>query len=593
MEPQDRSAVEAVLDKIPRAEWDAFLDTDEGRRFATRLETVREALRALGQVPQGARPKPVAETVDLLGYRLLSDPSAGPWLRTAILRAMPPGRWRKLRDVYKATRGKHAGRLSGHMAQARAGSEVMGEYWFQGSRWAKAFCAAARLPPVLASRRRTTLPDDEEVLPVEGLPPLHDFQLEVYARLRKLLRDGTGRARFLSLPTGAGKTRVAVDSICDHLAECPRRNLVIWIAQSHELQQQAWECFRQSWQVPPARPGRPVRRPAALQLIRAWGGKNIDEVEIPDTPAVLVAGIDQLASWTKNHPQFFDDFPVNRLACVVIDEAHSLITQEYREVLTELGLRAKHRWRVLQNSPPVVGMSATPWRTSEKDDSSLRSYFQRSLLTPRALGRNPIRKLQRRGVLSDVRWERLRVKSVAPMTLAQRRRYEQFRDLPADYLEQLGLEHGRNASILKRLQRLPEKAKCLVFACSVEHAEILTIALNRLCGEGSAMVVTAHTPRSERADTIYRFRSDPTLRFICNVGVLALGFDAPRANVVCVTRPTTSALRYEQMVGRGLRGPKNGGTKFCLVLDVQDEGLPEDIQSYQRVVELWEKLGKA
>jgi hypothetical protein len=37
------------------------------------------------------------------------------------------------------------------------------------------------------------------------------------------------------------------------------------------------------------------------------------------------------------------------------------------------------------------------------------------------------------------------------------------------------------------------------------------------------------------------YRTDPQLRFICNVGVLALGFDAPRANVVCVTRPTTSA----------------------------------------------------
>jgi len=592
VEPADRRAVEAVLERIPREAWNTFLDTDEGRRFSTRLETVRASLRALGGLPQGAPAKPVAETIDLLGYRLLSDRSAGPWLRTAVLRSMPQSRWTKLSKRYNGLRGSHAEPLHGNTSQNGAGSDVMGEYWHQGSRWALAFCEAARLPQVLASRRRRALPDDEGVFPVEPLPPLHDFQLEVYVRLRGLLRDGAGNARFLSLPTGAGKTRVVVDAICDHLAEGPRRNLIIWIAQSHELQEQAWECFRQSWQVPPRRPGRPVRRPAALQLVRAWGGRSVHEVEIPSTPAVLIAGIDQLASWAGHHPEFYEGFPVNRLACVVVDEAHSLITHEYREVLTALGLRAKHRWRVLQNSPPVVGMSATPWRTAEKDDSSLRSYFQRSLLTPRALGRNPIRKLQQRGVLSSVRWERLRVKGVAPMSPAQRRRYEQFRDLPADYLEQLGLEHGRNARILKRLQRLPKKAKCLVFACSVAHAEILTIALNRLCGEDSAMVVTAHTPRSERADAIYRFRADPTLRFICNVGVLALGFDAPRANVVCVTRPTVSALRYEQMVGRSLRGPKNGGTKRCLVLDVQDDGLPEDVQSYQRVLNLWEQRGK-
>ena len=592
MDSTERQAVEAVLERIPREEWNSFLETGAGKRFAARLETVRETLNALGRGPQGAPTKPVAEAIDLLGYRLLTDREANPWLRTAILRAMPAGRWRRLRELYNDVRGAHTERCHGNMTQGGAGSEVMGIWWHQGSRWSKEFCERAGLPPVLASRRTSPLPDDEDIVPVEALPPLHDFQLEVYGRLRALLRDGTGTSRFLSLPTGAGKTRVAVDAICDHLAATTgngtRRNLVIWIAQSHELQLQAWDCFRQGWQVPPRSLGRPLRRPTTLRLIRAWGARDVGEIDLPHTPAVLVAGIDQLAAWAKRHPDFFEQFPTKRLACVVIDEAHSLVTQESRRVLTALGLRAVHRWRVLQSSPPVIGMSATPWKTSVHDDASLRSYFQRSLLTPSALGSHPITTLQRRGVLSGVRWERLRVKGIAPMTPAQRRRYEQFRDLPADYLEQLGLEHGRNARILKRLQRLPKKSKCLVFACSVEHAEILTIALNRLCGDGSAMVVTAHTRRSERSDAIYRFRCDPKLRFICNVGVLALGFDAPRANVVCVTRPTASAMRYEQMVGRGLRGPQNGGTERCLVLDVQDVGLPEGIQSYGRVKEMWD-----
>ena len=70
--------------------------------------------------------------------------------------------------------------------------------------------------------------------------------------------------------------------------------------------------------------------------------------------------------------------------------------------------------------------------------------------------------------------------------------------------------------------------------------------------------------------------------------MLTTGFDAPRADTVCITRPTMSALLYEQMVGRGLRGPKNGGTEKCLVIDVQDEGMPDGIQSYQRVLHLWD-----
>lgn len=598
MDPSDRAAIETALDRIPRKEWNAFLGTDDGRRFQARLEAVRETLGAMGQLPPGAPGKPVTETIDLLGHRLLSDRAAGPWIRTAILRATPPGRWTRLTGRYRELQGRHADGLHGNMGQAGAGSEVMGAYWHQGSRWAQSFCELTGLPPLLANRRARVLPDDEAVEPVEPLPPLHDFQLEVYRSLRRLLRDGTGKARFLSLPTGAGKTRVAVDAICDHIArgvaDGSHRNLVIWIAQSHELQEQAWECFQQSWQVPPRSPSRPVRRPVALTLLRAWGGRSVHEIEIPRTPAVLVAGIDQLASWTNRHPSFFAEFPRHRLACVVIDEAHSLVSHENRVVLTAFGLRAKHHWRVLKDSPFVLGLSATPWRSSDDETRSLRAYFQRGLLRPKAaLGDNPVAKMQQRGVLSKVKWNRLHIRNVAPMTPAQWRRYEQFRELPADYLEQLGREKERNALILERLQQLGPRAKCLVFACSVAHAEILAILLNRLCGENSAMVVTAHTPRSERADAIYRFRSDPELRFICNVGVLALGFDAPRANVVCVTRPTTSALRYEQMVGRGLRGPKNGGTKHCRVIDVQDAGLPQDVQSYERVLKLWKKRGKA
>ena len=38
------------------------------------------------------------------------------------------------------------------------------------------------------------------------LPELHDYQLEVVDGIRHMLEQGYGRA-FVSLPTGAGKTR--------------------------------------------------------------------------------------------------------------------------------------------------------------------------------------------------------------------------------------------------------------------------------------------------------------------------------------------------------------------------------------------------
>jgi superfamily II DNA or RNA helicase len=121
----------------------------------------------------------------------------------------------------------------------------------------------------------------------------------------------------------------------------------------------------------------------------------------------------------------------------------------------------------------------------------------------------------------------------------------------------------------------------------VEHAEVLALLLNRAAGGEVAAAVSSRTHRGDRNDSIARFRNGE-LRFLCNVGVLTTGFDAPKADVVCITRPTTSAILYEQMVGRGLRGPLNGGTKSCLVLDVQDEGLPGEIMSYARVKAQWD-----
>jgi superfamily II DNA or RNA helicase len=35
-------------------------------------------------------------------------------------------------------------------------------------------------------------------------------------------------------------------------------------------------------------------------------------------------------------------------------------------------------------------------------------------------------------------------------------------------------------------------------------------------------------------------------------------------------RPVFSPVRYMQMVGRGLRGPKNGGTETCKIFTVVD-----------------------
>lgn len=57
---------------------------------------------------------------------------------------------------------------------------------------------------------------------------------------------------------------------------------------------------------------------------------------------------------------------------------------------------------------------------------------------------------------------------------------------------------------------------------------------------------------------------------LCNYNVLATGFDAPRTDLVLIVRQVKSPVSYMQMVGRGLRGPRNGGTQTCTILTVLD-----------------------
>jgi superfamily II DNA or RNA helicase len=52
--------------------------------------------------------------------------------------------------------------------------------------------------------------------------------------------------------------------------------------------------------------------------------------------------------------------------------------------------------------------------------------------------------------------------------------------------------------------------------------------------------------------------------------VLSTGFDAPRTDMILIARQVFSPVRYMQIVGRGLRGVKNGGTARCRIVTVLD-----------------------
>ena len=60
------------------------------------------------------------------------------------------------------------------------------------------------------------------------------------------------------------------------------------------------------------------------------------------------------------------------------------------------------------------------------------------------------------------------------------------------------------------------------------------------------------------------------LKVIINHGLLATGIDLPSVNKLIITRPIGSPILYSQIIGRALRGPKNGGNETNIIVNIRD-----------------------
>ena len=91
-----------------------------------------------------------------------------------------------------------------------------------------------------------------------------------------------------------------------------------------------------------------------------------------------------------------------------------------------------------------------------------------------------------------------------------------------------------------------------------------------------ARSITSDTNFSDRVKSVEAFKKGE-IQVLINFNVFTTGFDDPTIDCVVIARPTFSVVLYSQMIGRGLRGPLNGGTKDCLIVDVIDnlENQPE------------------
>ncbi|MFI9036037.1 DEAD/DEAH box helicase [Streptomyces sp. NPDC053726] len=420
---------------------------------------------------------------------------------------------------------------------------------FTGSSPAVKFVSEFGFPDSFAGTRTPSLPPRVEVPGPTEFPRLHDYQERLAAKVFAMLDRFTPQRGMLSLPTGAGKTRVAAEAVIRWVKSVGElEGPILWIAQTEELCEQAVQSWSFVWSK--------VGAESPLTISRLWTTNEAGPVS--DRPHLVVATDAKLRKCLGT-----EGYTWLRQAClVIVDEAHVAISPQYTEILAHLGLTARETRRHL------LGLTATPFRnTNDEETKRLVQRFGAQRLDDGVFASDDAYgELQDLGMLAKVTHREL-LGGTIELTNDEKERADQMSLLSKAAEQRLADDQDRNNRILEEIGNMPADWPVLVFATSVAHAKFLAAKLKDR--NITAASVDSATSTGERRKSIDDFRRG-RVRVLTNYGVLTQGFDAPATRAVVVARPTYSPNVYQQMIGRGLRGPGNGGKETCLILNVRD-----------------------
>lgn len=493
-------------------------------------------------------------------------------IRKALLESLPEG---DLGRLYERLRGKAA------PANRQAAERDLSEFnWHRGSSSALRFTRGFGLPDAFAGlREKRDRAPVYEIEPIGALKPLMPYQRGILREVRSLLAKR--RRAMVSSFTGTGKTRLGMEYVVDMLLADSEGPLVLWVAQKGELLDQACDAVEQLW------PWRGQECGEPLQVFRFWEGNRFEE-DLPERPTLVVASSQQVLARIESEDPFVRTV-LSRARLVVIDEAHHALAEGHRTLIQayekERGPRPRR----------TLGLTATPGRSNLLDPTESRrlaELFGRALIVPKVADRGgALAWFQKEEYLAKIRHRELEVPSQVAQTLGKLKRVDEmdqtgYRDFTPEFLEVVGEDSTRNRSILQEITKLDaERRLMLVFCCNVAQAELLAQAL---VVQGTPAGVIHHEidPR-DRHHTIAQFRKGE-LRILFNVEVLTTGFDAPKVDTIVMCRPTLSRVLYEQMVGRGMRGPKMGGTEWCEIIDFTSNfGRFQEPQAWEHFWKEW------
>lgn len=410
---------------------------------------------------------------------------------------------------------------------------------------------------------------------------LLDYQYYIKQRvLTNLNSENLLERMLIHMPTGTGKTKTCMHIITNYINfTLEEKGLVIWIAHSTELLQQAYDTFVSVW----GHLGN-----GSIIAYKLWGNKEIEHLDL-QLNGIVFCGLAKLMSISESNLKLYERLKKD-CRLIVFDEAHKAAANKTRKIIEDfMCMPANYENRSL------IGLTATPGRTTEDsyDNNLLTNMFGGKLIhidsdilnqinygKLKALNtvaeENIIKYFQERRILAKMIPEKLKYKQQFTeqelQILGSALKDMGFDD--KEYTEAqltiLARNKERNLAIMEKLRSLNiERKPTIVFACSVEHAKMLSAMLT-LEGIRNSLVL-GEMDSMDRKNAIEVFKKrDSGVDIIINYEVLTTGFDSKNIKCVFITRPTKSIVLYSQMLGRGLRGPLMGGNEECILVDVDD-----------------------
>ena len=358
---------------------------------------------------------------------------------------------------------------------------------------------------------------------------LRDYQQDLLVQMHRALASTRVARIMLQLPTGSGKTRIAGELLSGWLKDGRK---AVWLTHRKELATQTEGMLREAG----------VTATANMQ----WTPRT-NAPTLLNGVVILMA---QTVSRRNGRANVWDGY--NRSDLMIIDEAHHATADGWA--------RAIKQW-----PGPVVGMTATPWRLSQRE--GFDHLFKELHCGPQVAALQSDKWLCQARVMLPPEGERVQAGQV---------------DYTGDYSES-GIELANEdrdvwtAGALRFWQKHCENRQTVVYAVSVRHAQNL-VAMFSDAGVPTG-VLLGDTPTAERSRLLHEFQ-DGTIKALVNVAVATEGFDLPDAACVMLTRPTMSLSLYLQMVGRGLRPKQDDGD--CVILDLAGNSLRHGLPDEER-----------